>query len=163
MRTTLARAVVLVLLSLGAGCAIRPQSAVTPRSHPAGRGDCWAALMQLPVGARIEIDLRQSTRLVGPLASADPDGLVLSDGKVMRRVGRSDVSQIVHVGGRPIARSLGRGAGIGAGTGAVVSGVATRGHPYWIMVGAIGYGFFGSVIGALDGLTSRAREVICRW
>ena len=128
-----------------------------PAVEPANQS--WDAVVAVPVGSSLQVDLRTGDSIEGRFDSADDQELVLEQEGPLHRVPRAEIRRVAIIRGT----DAGTGALWGLGIGGVIMFLAANdddftvgGRFLWALVG----GGIGAGIGALIGTASRDRTVI---
>jgi len=125
------------------------------QSHPLNN---WAAVVAVPSGQKLAIELNSGKRISGKLGAASETGLSIVRGKKTQDINRSDIRKIHRESGPSVGKSTLIGTGIGGGSGAIIGAAAggcdsssdffclSRGETAAVL------GVLGASIGAVTGL-----------
>ena len=127
----------------------------------------WNAVLAVPAGSSLQVDLRTGDSIQGRFRSANDQTLILVYDGGSRSVPRVEIRRVLLDRGNHAKKGALRGLGIGAVAGLATSGlqVATADYPVdgeGIVVGVMTslFGLIGTGIGALIGVISNDRTVI---
>ena len=124
-----------------------------PAVEPANQS--WDAVVAVPAGSSLQVDLRTGDSIEGRFDSADDQELILEQKGSLHRVPRAEIRRVVINGGRQAGTGALWGLGIGAASGMAVAG----GDPEALHIPLVFSGI-GAVIGAVIGSGSPNRLVI---
>jgi hypothetical protein len=118
----------------------------------------WSAVTALSPGTRLRIESVRGGEAKGLLRAVD-DGQLILQGKPPAK--RADISKVEQLGDRQTGRFAKRGFLIGGVLGGTIGYFRVESSKglfaAWMTVN---YGFWGAVIGAIDGAQSRERTII---
>lgn len=144
----------LIFLPLGCG-----HLGVSRLDLPDGAIGTWETVKALGAGQRVEVETWAGVRIVGDLGAVSEHSLVVRTSRD-EHVRRTAIRVVAVPAGRETGTRARRGLGIGAAAGALLNAVTTRGHPVWLLLGALGGGILGTAFGAIDGATTVRLEVV---
>jgi len=153
------RTVVICILAL-----ISAPLEVLPQSLPLNN---WSAVVAIPSGQKLNVELNTGKHLNGKLSAASEKGLSIVAGKETEDINRSDVRKVYRETGTSVTKSTLVGAGIG-GAGGAIAGAAVEGcdgigcvsRGEGAAVGALVFATVGALTGLVIGLLRHHKTLI---
>jgi len=145
-----------------AGMRLQRQARFQPPALNQSADPSWDAVLALPMGAPIHVELRDRDLIRGGFRSADQQALVVVEGGGQtRNVPRAEIRRVLLVRGNYAKQGALLGLGSGVGTLAILCGSTDCDFSALggLVFGAL-FGGIGAIAGALVGAGTPQREVI---